>query len=197
MRAVTASAFLPACHAGQQRECSHTWPVGSTPCGCRASWALSAPPQARQLPDGERSRVRFSQSTTQHSKANASASGRASPPSNSAMPARSSYRARQSSTDQPSSPDLKSTITSALWRLRRSRTAAGGGADASRTRSTPSTCKPTPASRAARKAAAALIAVPSRWWCLFFRARIERHSLRPHRPQRPNRWNSKVWRGRY
>ena len=35
-RAATASALRPACQAGQQRECSQTWPVGSMPWGSSA-----------------------------------------------------------------------------------------------------------------------------------------------------------------
>ena len=57
-RAATASAFRPACHAGQQRECSQAWPVGSVPKRQqRRHGHCSLPPQPRQRPGGERTGV--------------------------------------------------------------------------------------------------------------------------------------------
>ena len=93
----TALACRASYQAGQQRECSQTWPVGSVPKGSSGSWACSRSPHPRQRPAGERSGLRFSHSTTQQAKAWASASARGSPPSNSTMPARSSKKTCQSS----------------------------------------------------------------------------------------------------
>ena len=75
-------------------------------------------------------------------------------------------------------------MISALCRDRRSTSSAGGGAEASKSRSLPSIVMSTPASRAARIASAALISVPSSLPSPLFPAQNEPENLRPYRPQR-------------
>jgi hypothetical protein len=88
------------------------------------------------------------------------------------------------SVDHPLRPGRRIVAMPALLRDKRSSTADGGAADASRTRSLPSTLRRTPAARAASRAAIALITVCSKafpWhrpqkFCRLVAWRGEKHS---------------------
>jgi hypothetical protein len=91
------------------------------------------PPQPRKRPGIELTVLRFSHSTTQQANAHCSACERESPPSNSAIPARSECL-----------PVLgRPAIAATLQHRHNGRLSKveGGGADASRTRSLPSTLR--------------------------------------------------------
>ena len=117
------------------------WVPGSVPYGkTTASWLSERPHQA-QRPGTEGDGFRFSHSMMQHSNARASALLRGNPPANSAISARSLKNNRQSSLDQQSWPRRSMATISVLCCDSASRTAVGGGADASSSRSSPSTSR--------------------------------------------------------